>query len=203
MERVDLLIAGGTVITQNEQREMMADGAVAVQGDTILAVGPADDLREVRANVFAAAFLMPEEGLEEYFSEAGLLDDEDTTIARLSPADIVQAMDHFGASREALLYRLQNAGFMDEETAEELRREAFSVTAVAEALDLTFRGAGPFGTRLRSLALRAWKKGLISTGRAAELLGLDLEEFRDRMAEIGEVQEVSAEETRLGAARER
>jgi len=164
---------------------------------------PADDLREVRANVFSAAFLMPEEGLEEYFSEAGLLDDEDATIARLSPADIVQAMDHFGASREALLYRLQNAGFMDEETAEELRREAFSVTAVAEALDLTFRGAGPFGTRLRSLALRAWKKGLISTGRAAELLGLDLEEFRDRMAEIGEVQEVSAEETRLGAARER
>jgi 5-methylthioadenosine/S-adenosylhomocysteine deaminase len=40
------LIAGGTVITQNEKREQIADGAIAVQGDTILAVGAADDLRD-------------------------------------------------------------------------------------------------------------------------------------------------------------
>lgn len=163
---------------------------------------PADDLREVRANVFSAAFLMPEEGLKEYFSEAGLLE-EDGTIPHLSRGDIVQAMDHFGVSRQALLYRLQNADLMDEETAEELRQEDFSVTAVAEALDLEFRGSGPFGTRLRSLALKAWKKGLISTGRAADLFGLDLEDFRDRMAEIGEGQDVDAEEIQLGAAREK
>jgi 5-methylthioadenosine/S-adenosylhomocysteine deaminase len=44
METVDLLITGGTVITQNEQREIIPAGALAVRGDTILAVGPADDL---------------------------------------------------------------------------------------------------------------------------------------------------------------
>jgi 5-methylthioadenosine/S-adenosylhomocysteine deaminase len=45
MEQVDLMIAGGTVITQNEQREIVRDGAVAIRGDRISAVGPADDLR--------------------------------------------------------------------------------------------------------------------------------------------------------------
>jgi 5-methylthioadenosine/S-adenosylhomocysteine deaminase len=45
METVDLLIAGGTVITQNKQREIISGGAVAVQSDTILAIGSADSLR--------------------------------------------------------------------------------------------------------------------------------------------------------------
>lgn len=162
---------------------------------------PADDLREVRANVFAAAFLMPKEGLEEYFAEVGLIDDHGT-IPRLSRGDIVQAMDYFGVSRQALLYRLQNAGLMDEETAEELRQAPFSVTDVAEALDLEFRGSGPFGTRLRALALKAWREGLISTGRAADLFDLDIESFRQRMAGIGEEQEMVADDVRLGAAKE-
>lgn len=162
---------------------------------------PADDLREVRANVFAAAFLMPKEGLEEYFAEVGLVDDHGT-IPRLSRGDIVQAMDYFGVSRPALLYRLQNAGLMDEETAEELRQARFSVTDVAEALGLKFRGSGPFGTRIRALALKAWRKGLISTGRAADLFDLEIESFRQRMAGIGEEQEIVADDVRLGAAKE-
>ena len=43
-QNVDLLISGGTVITQNEQREIINRGAVAVQGANILAVGPAEVL---------------------------------------------------------------------------------------------------------------------------------------------------------------
>ena len=38
----DLLISGGTVVTQNDQRDIIDRGAVAVQGATIVAVGPAD-----------------------------------------------------------------------------------------------------------------------------------------------------------------
>src|ERR1700693_4989178 len=39
-EKVDLIVAGGTVVTMNGARVIYDDGAVAVKGDTILAVGP-------------------------------------------------------------------------------------------------------------------------------------------------------------------
>ncbi len=38
-ERVDLLLAGGTVVTMNAERRIIEDGAVAIKGDTIVAVG--------------------------------------------------------------------------------------------------------------------------------------------------------------------
>ena len=42
----DLLIEGGTVVTQNPRREVIDDGTVAVEGDRILAVGDADALAD-------------------------------------------------------------------------------------------------------------------------------------------------------------
>jgi 5-methylthioadenosine/S-adenosylhomocysteine deaminase len=38
-EQVDLLVAGGTVVTMNADRRILEDGAVAVIGDTIVAIG--------------------------------------------------------------------------------------------------------------------------------------------------------------------
>src|SRR6266849_9379535 len=38
-EKVDLLISGGTVVTMDPQRRILEDAAVAVRGDTIVAVG--------------------------------------------------------------------------------------------------------------------------------------------------------------------
>jgi len=45
-EKVDTLVAGGTVVTMNAERRIIEDGAVAVMGDTIVAIGP-------RANIEA------------------------------------------------------------------------------------------------------------------------------------------------------
>lgn len=39
-ERVDLLVVGGTVVTMDAHWRVIEDGAVAVRGDTIVAVGP-------------------------------------------------------------------------------------------------------------------------------------------------------------------
>jgi len=38
-EKVDLIVSGGTVVTMDAQRRVIADGAVAVRGDSIVAVG--------------------------------------------------------------------------------------------------------------------------------------------------------------------
>ena len=45
----DILITGGTVITMDAQRRVIEDGAVAIVGDRIVAVGPTAELRETYA----------------------------------------------------------------------------------------------------------------------------------------------------------
>jgi 5-methylthioadenosine/S-adenosylhomocysteine deaminase len=39
-EKVDLLISGGTVVTMDAGRRILEEGAIAIRGDTILAIGP-------------------------------------------------------------------------------------------------------------------------------------------------------------------
>jgi len=43
-EKVDLIIPGGTVVTMNGSRVIYDDGAIAVKGDTIIAVGPSAEV---------------------------------------------------------------------------------------------------------------------------------------------------------------
>ena len=41
---IDLLITGGTVVTMNPARDIQENAALAIQGDTILAIGPEAEL---------------------------------------------------------------------------------------------------------------------------------------------------------------
>ncbi|MEJ2750545.1 MAG: amidohydrolase family protein, partial [Anaerolineae bacterium] len=43
-EKVDFLLTGGTVVTMNEKYDVYVDGAVAVRGDSIVAVGPTAEI---------------------------------------------------------------------------------------------------------------------------------------------------------------
>ncbi|MFN8373944.1 MAG: amidohydrolase family protein [Anaerolineae bacterium] len=44
MEKVNIILTGGTVVTMNEAYDVFHDGAVAIRGDTIVAVGSAADI---------------------------------------------------------------------------------------------------------------------------------------------------------------
>src|SRR5215217_5348329 len=41
---IDLLLTGGTVVTVDADRRVLPDGAVAIDGGRIVAVGPADEI---------------------------------------------------------------------------------------------------------------------------------------------------------------
>src|SRR5258708_2222077 len=43
-ENVDLIVSGGTVVTMDAKRAIYEDGSVAVKGDSIVAVGPRDEI---------------------------------------------------------------------------------------------------------------------------------------------------------------
>lgn len=45
-EPVDLLVTGGTVVTMDDERRIIKNGAVAIRGDRIIAVGQADELAD-------------------------------------------------------------------------------------------------------------------------------------------------------------
>jgi 5-methylthioadenosine/S-adenosylhomocysteine deaminase len=50
MTKVDVLLSGGTVLTVDEQRRIIRDGAVAIRGTDIVAVGKRESLeREFEA----------------------------------------------------------------------------------------------------------------------------------------------------------
>ncbi len=46
MERVDKILTGGVVLTMNEAMDLYPDGALAIRGDSIVAVGPSQEIRE-------------------------------------------------------------------------------------------------------------------------------------------------------------
>ena len=170
---------------------------VQVEGFTF-GTGATSDLRETRANAFAAAFLMPAGGVKGYFARLALMQDE--RIPRLGAGDIVRAMDYFGVSRQALLYRLQNLKLFDVEQADQLRQTDYSVRQIAESLGLELRTRRYLATRVPALAIEAWRRGVIGTGRAADLLDREIDEFRDLMNQIGVVQDVVDDDPLLGAA---
>jgi Zn-dependent peptidase ImmA (M78 family)/DNA-binding XRE family transcriptional regulator len=156
-----------------------------------------DDLVEVRANSFAASFLMPEEGVRnfvatlgkgkpsrsyaELFDEGGALSVE----GRAEPGsqtvqlyDVVQMAHHFGVSRISALYRLRNLRLV---TAKELDRlkaldESGKGRQIANLLGLPEPDheavRNEFRHRFLGLALEAYRRDEISRGKLEELAAM-------------------------------
>lgn len=153
-----------------------------------------DELLEVRANAFAACFLLPEDGIRQFMTTigkgaasrqtAGVFDEAGVVEARIRTAprsqdvqlyDVVELAEHFGVSRLAALYRLRNLGLLTEAELEALKqqeetgrgRELASLLELREPDHEAARNE--FRHRFLNLALEAFRRGEISRAKLAEL----------------------------------
>lgn len=156
-----------------------------------------DNLIEVRANSFAASFLLPEEGVRrfvsglgkgkrsrvyvEVFDEAGSLDVEGRTAPGSQDVqlyDVVQLAHHFDVSRPAALYRLRNIRMLTEAEFERLKAldDAGKGKQLAETLGLSEPDhseiRNEFRHRFLALALEAYRRDEISRSKMSELASM-------------------------------
>jgi len=163
---------------------------------TISRASERDDLREVRANAFAADFLMPEEGVRRYVGALGkgrqsrasadVYDEEEAIrVERRTPAgtqdlqiyDLVQLAHHFGVSDIAALYRIRNMkpSLLTNAEFERLKRivDAGRSKEIRAGLGLPepeeYWKRREFRHRFLSLGLEAYRRERISRSKLWEL----------------------------------
>lgn len=156
-----------------------------------------DQILEVRANAFAATFLMPEQGVREFlstlgkgqpsrgsaevFDEAGGAQPAEGRVPPgsqdVQPYDLAQVAHHFDVSRISALYRLKNLRLVTQSEFERLKatEESGRGATVARLLNLSepdHQGTrNEFVHRFLGLGLEAYRRELISRAKLYELGG--------------------------------
>ena len=153
-----------------------------------------NELHEIRANAFAAAFLMPREGVRQFVTGLGkgrssrahaeVFDETDAVSVEgrteshsqdIQLYDVVQIAHHFGVSRLSALYRLQNLRLITEAEFQTMKvtDEAGQGRKVASLLGLPDpdqqTADHEFRHRVVGLGLEAFRRSLISQGKLAEI----------------------------------
>jgi Zn-dependent peptidase ImmA (M78 family) len=182
------------------------------KGSTISTVTNRRDLAEVRANAFAAAFLMPEQGVRQFIQGIGkgkpgresleaLAETEPivgqrrrvASTQRIHLYDVVHLQYHFSTSYEATLYRLKNVGIISEDEREHLALMSSSAAEVAAQLNLKPEldeedGRRKFLHYYVGMGIEAYRRGEITLSRLAELVaqvGIDREQIEDLLEKMG------------------
>lgn len=191
------------------------------RGSVISRAEERDELIEIRANAFAAGFLMPSDGVMECVRELGkgrgsresamVFDDSMDAPLRvegraaprsqeLQSYDAELAASYFGVSRIAMIYRFKTLGLitqrqLDALRAAEERRWHDEAGQSSSSVDVGRGALSAFQQRFRATALEAYRRELISLGKLRELGRLiDLPEVEmDRLEEEGEVTHQSTE----------
>jgi Zn-dependent peptidase ImmA (M78 family)/DNA-binding XRE family transcriptional regulator len=160
--------------------------------------------RELRANQFAAVFLVPKEALLWYFESRNKLTPDRWGGLRaegVSPLEVVRAQDHFGVSADMILWRLRNENLITAAQRSDVRSELRRAGThnIARSLGYNWRDrAQPF-TRAHEIALDAYERGHISLGMIAEIFGKDKEDMSDALRGWNISQAFSAEDQLVGA----
>lgn len=154
-----------------------------------------DQLIEVRANAFAATFLMPEQGVREFVSglgkgrpTRGQADVFDDNVAgavaegRMAPGsqdlqlyDLVQVAHHFDVSRLSALYRLKNLKLVTQANFDRLKdfEDAGRGLDVSRLLNLPEpaheAARNEFVHRVAGLGLEAFRRERISRAKLYEI----------------------------------
>jgi len=151
-----------------------------------------DELIEVRANAFAAHFLMPEGGVRSFLRTVSgkgeptrqnqeIFGGENAVAVqqRAQPAsqdlqihDIVRLAHHFGVSYDAALFHLLNLNLLTRERFDLLRAQSATAKSVRRALQIPEIDGDAHWTlaeQVLGLALEAHRRSLISRRKVVEL----------------------------------
>ena len=172
------------------------------------------DLLEVRANAFAAEFMMPAEGVAQFVQALGKGGASRAQMAVFDEADVVQVEQratpgsqdiqihdvalmahHFGVSRISALYRLKNLRMVDEREFQHLKSQEDSGAGKAIADFLAADDPADeremrdeFRRRFLGLALEANRREEITLSKLTELaamVGMDRQEVRGVLSSAG------------------
>lgn len=133
---------------------------------------------EKKADRFASALLLPR---EEVISELEKRVDENGEV---SNGDIVEVARDFGVSTQALIYRLCHFGIIQFEEAKEILADE-NLQSINRNVRAADWGSPPVPERLIALAIRCLRKGLLSRGKFAEIVGINRADINDFVAERG------------------
>lgn len=156
------------------------------------------ELVEIRANAFAAGFLMPEGGVRQFLATLGKVGEEnllietpvgkdeeiaiearsETTALDIRLHEIALLAHHFGVSRTVALYRVRNLRLISDQELKRLLEEEKSGRGreLAQFLELPgpdhVKERNRFRHRFLSLALEAFRQEKISRAKLEELFGV-------------------------------
>lgn len=153
--------------------------------------GNRNELAEVRANAFAAHFLMPEAGVRSFLKALGkgegsrqnleIYDEwEGVQAQKRMPTgsqevrvhDVVVLSHHFGTSYEAALYHLLNLGIIKRDSFEALMESKGAQVPIRKALRIPEwdeQAHWSLAEQLLSLGFEAYRREEISRGKLVEL----------------------------------
>lgn len=135
-----------------------------------------ESLAEVRANSFAATFLMPDLAVKEALLKLGVTEGEKQ---RINAVTIDYLRKQFGVSYDAMLWRLVNLKVITKK-----EREGFLPYAVEDALPNGVTSPS-LPERYKALAVEAYRRAKISIGKLADLLRIDIYEARRLVKQFG------------------
>lgn len=133
---------------------------------------------EKKAEKFASVLLLPASEVQAEVMERL------ETQKQFAYSDVVDIAMEFGVSAKALLYRMANLRMLEWEEADRIAKDQ-ELLEISRHKRQDEKREKPKSERFISLAVRCLRKGLISRGKFAEMVGIDRSEIDDFIEETG------------------